>query len=54
MTNEPILTYDHHPRAPRLALPAGACDAHVHVFGPAGRFPYAEGRQMTPVDAPKE
>jgi 2-pyrone-4,6-dicarboxylate lactonase len=26
----------------------------VHVFGPAARFPYAEGRNFTPVDAPKE
>ncbi|MFD0667573.1 amidohydrolase family protein [Ramlibacter sp. MAHUQ-53] len=50
----PTLTYDPSPRAPALALPAGACDAHVHVFGPAARFPYAAGRNFTPVDAPKE
>lgn len=51
---EPLLTYDPQPRAPTLALPPGACDAHVHVFGPAARFPYAAGRSFTPVDAPKE
>jgi len=35
-------------------LPASACDAHVHVFGPRARFPFAEGRRYTPSDAPKE
>lgn len=33
-------------------LPAGACDTHCHVFGPAARFPYAEPRSYTPDDAP--
>jgi predicted TIM-barrel fold metal-dependent hydrolase len=41
-------------RKPRFRLPAGTCDAHCHVFGPAGRFPYAPGRRYTPADAPKE
>jgi 2-pyrone-4,6-dicarboxylate lactonase len=51
---QPILTYDPQPRTPRLRLPAGTCDTHVHVFGPAARFPYAASRNFTPVDAPKE
>jgi 2-pyrone-4,6-dicarboxylate lactonase len=42
------------PSKPKLQLPPGACDAHVHVFGPRGRFPFAEGRRYTPSDAPKE
>lgn len=42
------------PSKPKLKLPAGACDAHVHVFGPRGRFPFAEERRYTPSDAPKE
>ena len=50
----PVLTYDPHPATPALQLPALACDCHVHVFGPAARFPYAAGRNFTPVDAPKE
>lgn len=50
----PVLTYDPHPRAPALALPPQACDAHVHVFGPAARFPFAATRHITPVDAAKE
>jgi predicted TIM-barrel fold metal-dependent hydrolase len=31
--------------------PAGSCDCHTHVFGPAHRFPYAAGRAYTPPDA---
>ncbi|MFG3292520.1 amidohydrolase family protein [Streptomyces sp. NPDC048179] len=42
------------PRAPKLSLPPGSCDAHCHIFGPAGRFPYAPERTFTPPDAPKE
>ncbi|MFJ3779886.1 amidohydrolase family protein [Streptomyces sp. NPDC090075] len=42
------------PRAPKLRLPPGSCDAHCHIFGPAGRFPYAPERTFTPLDAPKE
>lgn len=36
------------------ALPAGACNAHCHVFGPPGRFPYAEGAFVPAAQAPKE
>ena len=49
-----VLTYSPHPSTPRLTLPAGACDSHVHVFGPAAKFPFAAGRNFTPFDAPKE
>jgi 2-pyrone-4,6-dicarboxylate lactonase len=42
------------PAKPRLALPEGACDAHVHVFGPRKRFAFAAARTYTPSDAPKE
>lgn len=47
-------SYHPSPRRPSLALPPGACDAHVHVFGPQGRFPFAPGRAYTPGEAPKE
>lgn len=50
----PVLTYRPQVAAPTLRLPPLACDAHVHVFGPAARFAYAAGRNFTPVDAPKE
>jgi 2-pyrone-4,6-dicarboxylate lactonase len=42
------------PKAPEFGVPAGAVDAHCHVFGPAARFPFAPERKYTPVDAPKE
>ncbi len=50
----PVRTYSAHTLAPAITLPAGSCDSHVHVFGPAQRFPYAATRSFTPVDAPKE
>ena len=31
--------------------PAGAIDCHMHIFGPADRFPYAAQRDYTPPDA---
>src|SRR4029077_16305451 len=43
-----------HRRKPRFKLPAGSCDAHCHIFGPAAKFPYAANRRYTPADAPKE
>src|ERR1700693_4738612 len=41
------------PSKPRFKVPAGAVDAHCHVFGPAAEFPYAEERRYTPCDASK-
>ena len=48
------LPFHPNPSRPRFELPAGAVDAHCHVFGPAEAFPYAEERKYTPCDAPKE
>lgn len=39
---------------PRITLPAGSCDSHVHVFGPHTRFPFAPRRTFTPPDVPLE
>ncbi|MEM9604095.1 MAG: amidohydrolase family protein [Pseudomonadota bacterium] len=39
------------PKRPDTALPAGACDAHCHVFGPAADFPFAPTSTYEPVDA---
>lgn len=39
------------PTKPVFALPAGAVDAHCHVFGPGEEFPYAPERKYTPCDA---
>ena len=35
-------------------MPKGACDSHVHVFGPASVFPYAKDAPFVPADASKE
>ena len=36
------------PAKPQFKLPAGAVDAHCHVFGPGAEFPYAPERKYTP------
>ncbi len=42
------------PSKPKYKPPAGAVDAHCHVFGPEAKFPFAPARKYTPCDAPKE
>jgi predicted TIM-barrel fold metal-dependent hydrolase len=40
------------PHAPaRWTPPAGATDAHCHLFGPAHRFPFSADRSYTPPDS---
>ncbi|MEB7505498.1 amidohydrolase family protein [Arthrobacter koreensis] len=39
---------------PGIMLPPGSCDAHVHLFGPHERFPFAPQRTFTPEDVPLE
>ena len=45
----PVLGVAHSP--PAFEVPRNACDCHVHVFGPADRFPYSSKRLYTPGDA---
>src|SRR5262245_22110302 len=45
---------DPNPHVPQYIVPALACDAHCHVFGPAATFPYAPNRAYTPQDAPRD
>ncbi|MCD9028740.1 amidohydrolase family protein [Luteimonas sp. BDR2-5] len=47
------LDWQSRPSKPRFVLPAGAVDAHCHVFGPGDAFPYAPERKYTPCDASK-
>jgi len=42
------------PSPPQFQPPAGAVDAHCHVFGPGAQFPYAPERKYTPCDASKD
>lgn len=47
------LVFHPNPKKPDFTLPQGAVDAHCHVFGPAGEFPFAPERKYTPCDAGK-
>jgi len=53
-TAKPCPGPDRHPRRPVFALPSGACDTHVHVFGPQATFPFSEARSYTPEDCTYE
>jgi len=48
------LDWHAHPGKPRFVPPAGAVDAHCHVFGPGDVFPYAPERKYTPCDASRQ
>ena len=39
------------PKTPRLRLPAGACDTHIHLFGPASKYPFDAGSRYISQDA---
>ncbi|WP_428241606.1 amidohydrolase family protein [Gynuella sp.] len=47
------LPFHANPSQPEFKVPAGAVDAHCHVFGPAAEFPFAPERKYTPCDASK-
>jgi 2-pyrone-4,6-dicarboxylate lactonase len=48
------LCFDPAPSKPSFVLPEDAVDAHCHVFGPGGIFPFAPERKYTPCDAGKD
>ncbi len=48
------LPFHPNPTKPSFKPPKGAVDAHCHVFGPEGKFPFAPERKYTPCDASKE
>ena len=41
-------------RRPALVTPPGACDCHIHVFGPRDRFSLAADLAYTPAETPVE
>ncbi|GAB7535768.1 amidohydrolase family protein [Burkholderia sp. 3C] len=41
------------PRAIDWRLPADACDAHCHIFGPFDRYPLPDDRSFNPAPAPE-
>src|ERR1041385_7726694 len=48
-----ILTqgWDHDTRKPKLVVPPGSCDTHIHLFGPEAKFPFASDSPYTSRDA---
>ncbi|KQS05031.1 2-pyrone-4,6-dicarboxylate hydrolase [Sphingomonas sp. Leaf357] len=49
-----IRSWTQTPSKPRFVPPAGAVDAHCHVFGPADRFPFSAKAKYLPQDAGSE
>jgi 2-pyrone-4,6-dicarboxylate lactonase len=47
-------TWVDQPTKPRYVPPAGAVDAHVHVFGPEAEFPFSPKAKYHPDDATPE
>jgi 2-pyrone-4,6-dicarboxylate lactonase len=50
MTNR-IVSWHASPAKPRYSPPAGAIDAHCHVFGPMAQFPFSAKAKYLPADA---
>ncbi len=42
---------DPHPKKPKMQVPSGACDTHIHLFGPAGKYKFASDSPYTAQDA---
>ena len=42
----PVLGVEH--STPHFEVPIGACDCHVHIFGPYQRYPLVEDRTYMP------
>ena len=36
---------------PRIAVPADACDTHMHIVGPVAKYPFAAIRSLSPPEA---
>jgi 2-pyrone-4,6-dicarboxylate lactonase len=46
-----IVSWHADPSTPRFVPPAGAVDAHCHVFGPMAQFPFSAKAKYLPEDA---
>lgn len=42
---------DPHPKTPGIKAPPGACDTHVHLFGPTARYLFASDSPYEARDA---
>lgn len=46
-----IAAPDRNTHTPMFKAPAGSCDTHCHIFGPAAQYPYSPKRSYTPPDS---
>jgi len=42
---------DPHPKKPKLTVPPGASDTHIHLFGPASKYQFASDSPYAARDA---
>lgn len=52
--NAPATAHDGYFQKSEIRLPQGACDSHVHLYGPTSKFPFAPERTFTPAESPVE
>jgi len=52
--SERITSWHSNPSKPSFVPPPGSVDAHCHVFGPMGRFPFSPKAKYLPEDAGPE
>ena len=45
---------DPHPKKPKIKAPPGACDSHIHLFGPAAKYRFAPDSPYIAHEAPPE
>jgi len=45
---------DPHPKKPELRMPPGACDTHVHLFGPSDKYAFASDSPYVSPATPPE
>lgn len=48
MEKRPVKPHNPNTRPPRFKLPPGACDTHLHIYGPFDRYPLVEERGYDP------
>ena len=42
---------DNSPKRPQIKVPAGACDSHIHIFGPERQYPFVRNAAYRAPDA---
>jgi Amidohydrolase len=47
---KPVRPPNPNTRPPKLKAPPGACDTHLHIYGPFDRYPLSAARHYTPAE----